>query len=208
MSQLALMPDIAPAYDEALAQWFTPPKLAKRIAERFLPFGRCVLEPTAGSGSLVHAALEDGTKHVTAVEVDPRWSAHLAQRFDASRVRVRSESFFDVTTAEGIDTILMNPPDNKAAGLHVVDFLEHALNLTAWSPWCDVVALIRAAALYGVNRAERVWSRASVSNIVHLARRPAYGDSDSGGKQDWCVARFRLGPPRDARPEWWTEAWT
>lgn len=208
MTQLALMPDAAPAYDEELAQWFTPPKLARKMAKAFLRTSDSILEPTAGGGSLIHAALEDGVQRVAAVEVDPRWSARLTQRFDASRVTVLNQSFFDVEKIDGIDTIFMNPPDNKAAGLHVVDFLEHALNLTAWSPWCDVVALIRAGAMYGVDRVERVWSRASVSNIVHLARRPAYGDSDSGGKQDWCVVRFRQGPPRDARPEWWTEAWT
>jgi predicted RNA methylase len=202
------MPEIAPAYDEALAQWFTPPKLAKRIAERFLPHNATVLEPTAGGGSLVQAAIDADAARVCAVEIDPRWVTRLQARFEGAPVTVHAHSFFDIEGAEGIDTILMNPPDNKASGLHVVDFLEHALNLSGWSPWCDVVALIRAAALYGVERAERVWSRASVSNIVHLARRPAYGDSDSGGKQDWCVVRFRQGPPRDARPEWWTEAWT
>ncbi|MEM7515305.1 MAG: hypothetical protein AAF368_00075 [Planctomycetota bacterium] len=222
MSQLPLMPGVAPEYDEELAQWFTPPKLAARIAYEYLTpiTPRFVLEPTAGGGALVADALSCGSS-VIAVERDPRWAHRLRERFlgrDAPSIvcdlRVVEADYlsFDLSTIDkGSPTVLMNPPDDRNNGIYVADFLEKAMLDAGRSG--EVVALVRANCLLGGERFQRVWRHAWIKNINYLTKRPRYSGASGGGEQEWCVIRYVLAPKRwnfprrQAVVNWWTEAW-
>ena len=93
MSQLSFFGE--PEYKPEFQQWHTPPKLAERMATEFTwrsPTGICqpvfgpstvVLEPSAGGGALVRAALDQGVRGVVAVELDPEWIQRLHVRFEA-----------------------------------------------------------------------------------------------------------------------------
>jgi len=221
--QLSLMPDIAPAYDASLAQWFTPPKLARRIARSFVARRKLVVEPTAGSGSLIKAALEAESETVLAMDVDPRWIEHIRERFadvyqptpalgGRSPQRVQTLRMDYLKTGPSFDvrgaTVFMNPPDASREGIDVADFMVKAMHDAG--PSGDVVALLRLNCLAGVDRREVVWSVANILNVAYLSRRPAYGEG--GGKQEWCVVRYQLprgkrDPIQRPQTEWWGDAW-
>ena len=213
--QLSLMPDAAPAYDASLAQWFTPPKLARRICQAFITPGRKIIEPSAGSGSLIHAALHagDGDEVVQAFDIDPRWVDHLRERFACAPNFTAYHRNYLETGANIIrhrppSTVLMNPPDASREGIDVADFMVKAMYDAG--PLGDVVALLRLNCLTGVDRRENVWSRADILNVAYLSRRPAYGDG--GGKQEWCVVRYKQpkgkrDPVQRPQTEWWGDAW-
>lgn len=214
MSQAPLFPAAAPVFDRELGQWHTPPKLAKRIVERFLCAGDFVLEPTAGGGALVGPALEAGC-YVRAMDIDERWTAAMRDRFGAEIrsgvLSVDRENYLEAPIA-GRPIVLMNPPDASKQGLDVVDFMSKALDDAG--PMGSVVALVRLNALTGAARHSRVWSRARLTAVCHLVSRPSFGPS--GGMQEWVVVRYGL-PAHGvhtaeyvSRPlvEWWSEAWS
>jgi len=70
--------------------------------------GKSVLEPSAGKGDLVQAALDAGAKTVTALEVVPRLAAYIGL-FLTGKVVTQCVDFM---TQEPVlhDVILMNPP--------------------------------------------------------------------------------------------------
>lgn len=236
MTQISLLPDEAPAYDEGLAQWFTPPALAERMARRFLSSAirstsrhnmAPVLEPTAGSGSLVRAALDVG-RDVYALDLDPRWVDYMDRRFeleacslherldpsrtsDSPRVTTIRANFLELEPDPSLPApiVFMNPPDNAKAGIFLVDFLDKAAELAG--PGGDVVALIRLNGLTSLERYERVWSRVALRNVAHLVTRPKFSGAGGGGQQEWCVVRYGLPLPEEGPatcwPEWWTDAW-
>lgn len=209
--QLSLMPNAAPAYDETRAQWFTPPLLAKRIANRFVDPHDHVVEPTAGSGSLVAACI-GLARHVTAFDVDQRWVDFMRARFPyVDRLTIEQRDFlrpFDFNFRA--PCVVMNPPDNAKEGIFAVDFLERAMYLA--TEHGSVVALVRLNTLNGSERYTRVWSRARIDDLVFLSRRPPFSGESSGGKQEWVVVRFSLksNSVKHSRPtvEWWPESWT
>lgn len=201
-----------PAYRPELQQWHTPPRLAARMCDESIDLieGAHVLEPSAGGGALVRAALDVGAEHVTAVEIDPLWCRRLRARFavgiDHGRVEVIEADFLawvqTLRTARyAFDVAVTNPPFDDGRD---TTFLAALVGV---APWC--VALTNASALSGVERWERVWSRTHVHRVAHLVRRPQFSGAPGGsGMKDMVVTR--MGPCRRAqqRVEHWPEAWS
>lgn len=140
-------------YRKAFGFFETPPDLARRLVElsKIEP-GMSVLEPSAGTGRLVHAiraAQSDVT--IEAVEIQPKQLAHLrALAFPG--IHVFEADFLTWATARvslsrGIfDRVVMNPPFARQADLDHV--------LAAWhllKPGGRLVAIMSASVLFRTN---------------------------------------------------------
>src|SRR5690349_12232417 len=88
--------------------------LARKLVT-WAPRGRHLLEPSAGRGNLLLAALEAGIAPslLTAVELDPRWADHLRatlpglrQQFCANFLGIPQIQYL----APSFGAVLMNPP--------------------------------------------------------------------------------------------------
>jgi protein-L-isoaspartate O-methyltransferase len=112
----------------------TPPDLAARMAElaKIQPRHR-VLEPQAGTGNLVRAALDVAPVDMVAVEIHPQLAALLRSSClpvgQESRVEVRCCDFLECQPDDlGLfDAILMNPPFDHGLDIkhidHAIQFL-------------------------------------------------------------------------------------
>lgn len=113
--------------------WFpTPDALAHEIVARAgVKFGDRVLEPSAGEGAIVGAALDAGAL-VVAVEMDAGRMGRLYARHGRAgdRLAVHTADFLALTTGKlsKFDAIVMNPPFSAPGrALADVDHVEHAL---------------------------------------------------------------------------------
>ena len=111
--------------DRSTDAFFTPPEIAEELIQIAFP-GKWqrILEPSAGTGSLIAAALEfEPELYITAVERYLPFVEQLKSRFpDIER---HGEDFLEVTPEEigRFDAIIMNPPfGRRQAPKHV----EHA----------------------------------------------------------------------------------
>lgn len=134
----------------------TPPAAAARLVELLeVEPGHTVLEPSAGTGSLVQALLEDcdSIQRIAAVEHMPTLSQYLEAKFsDKPEVFVYGTDFEDFAPhAEGYDRIAMNPPFEKGAGfrhvLHAVKMLKKGGRLVAILPPNQVGKAMNSPAL-------------------------------------------------------------
>ena len=109
----------------------TPEPLARRMAGWAVPERGRVLEPSAGHGRLVEAALEFGPASVAAVEIDEQNVDVVSGAFplgDGPPVWTTCADFLDLSEAwladpgfQGFDAILMNPPFTRNQDIrHVV----------------------------------------------------------------------------------------
>lgn len=115
----------------------TPPELAERVAELAeLEPGQRVLEPSAGTGSLVAPALAAGVR-VQAVEQSETLAAHLRRRFEGQAFGCVSADFLTTTPEQlgTFDAVVMNPPFGQAADIrhvrHARSFLKPGGRLVA-----------------------------------------------------------------------------
>lgn len=196
-------------YAPSLSQWYTRDRLARRIVEWAFEgvepgLQLRIIEPSAGLG----AFLRHIPKHhaVTAVEIDPRRVAQL--RADLPHVEVIETDYLRWHDPRWMappraDLAIMNPPyENGADCAHIARALDHCAR---------VVALLRSAALHGVDRWERIWSRAWLRRLAILARRPRFGGTQSGSPSgDYIIAEIvahehRPNPlePVECTVEWW-----
>lgn len=214
------------------SQWFTPQPIADRMMRwsGLAPI-RTVLEPSAGSGNLVHSATRSRRPEgmceilgsarsntlVTAYELDPYYVEKLSHRFagDAG-VDVRQGSYLDAPGPEELfDLGLMNPPFE--------DGLDGVFLAKAMDECQRIIALVRLVALAGKERAEKVWSRcqpdgdwalrglAVFSERVDFIAGRAIGARKEGesAKADFAVVKLsrRADHERGADvpcfPEWW-----
>ena len=111
----------------------TPPEVAATMLDPLDLRGRIVVEPSAGSGNLVQAALARGAEEVLCCEPEPKLRAILAA---ITGSRLISNDWLAVTADQisHIDAIVMNPPFS-ADERHI---------LHAWAiapPGCEIVAL-------------------------------------------------------------------
>lgn len=192
----------------ALAQWWTPPELARRLAEFALQGTRFprVLDPAAGAGALLDAIFnERPMAQVTAVEVDPRWAAELRQqRLARGWTNDVVEADYLTTPMADYDVVVMNPPYE---GGRDAEFLERAM---LHAP--RIAALLRVNALTGLYRHERVWSRIGIdwqmTGLAYCARRPQFlaaGVAVGSAESDFCAVRLERGKRRrKTHVEWWT----
>jgi len=207
MREQPMLFESEPAYRAELAQWHTPPRLAaKMVAEHAHLFTDAnVLEPSAGGGSLVRAALDAGAGWVMAVEIDPAWCARLRERF----ARELDEGFLSVVEGDFLamdwsrthfGITLSNPPFDNGLDTR---FLEAMRPLAA-----DHVTLTNASALFGRERFEKVWSKAHVRRESKLVQRPKFGgDGSGGGMNDVSVTWWGATPGEVLPTAWWPEAW-
>ena len=95
------------------AQFFTPPKIARLMAEWALAGdAQTLLDPAVGMGVLVRAALaRKPDLRVAAIEKDPViLRAFLGTRPDLNRVEVILDDFLTMDLRSTFDAVLMNPP--------------------------------------------------------------------------------------------------
>ncbi|MFF2940207.1 class I SAM-dependent methyltransferase [Streptomyces niveus] len=118
--------------------WYpTPPAVAFDMLEHAsIRVGHTVLEPSAGTGSLVQRAA-DQMGIVDCVEIDPR-RAHVLRELGVARQVIQGD-FLDLDPAgiaEPYDRILMNPPFSDAIGhvMHALGFLRDGGTLIAVMP--------------------------------------------------------------------------
>lgn len=157
--ELATALDIGMAVDrkKTLEQFFTPADLAERMVRLAgVHSGTHVLEPSAGGGALVDAAVATGAI-VTAVEIDPDLGLALAVKGRHGGVFAFNADFLSWRTASPvpIDVVLMNPP---FSGGKDVAHVRHA-----WSMLRDggeLVAIMGAHAFFAEDRVSadfRAW---------------------------------------------------
>jgi phospholipid N-methyltransferase len=123
----------------------TPPEIARRVAVLAgIGPGMRVLEPSAGTGSLIRAvqeAAEDAD--VTAVEINPQLAAGLVGMIDGARGGIKGKArcadFLALTPDDlgTFDRIAMNPPFDRGADIRHV---EHAR--TFLTPGGRLVAVV------------------------------------------------------------------
>ena len=113
----------------------TPPEVAATMLDPLDLRGWVVVEPSAGSGNLVRAALERGAAEVLAVEPEPQLRAILA----STGAQLIGNDWLAITAEQiaHVDVIAMNPP--FSADEH------HILHAWAIAPaGCEIVALCNA----------------------------------------------------------------
>jgi predicted RNA methylase len=124
----------------------TPPEVAARMVG-MLPTSERLLEPSAGTGRLVKAALLAGSaQSIQAIEVDPRNIAALRDIAD-SRVAVLQADFLSVASDTTYDACVMNPPFRNGADIAHV---QRAFELLR--PGGTLVAIMGAGAFTNENR--------------------------------------------------------
>jgi predicted RNA methylase len=96
---------------KTLEQFFTPAKLAKRLAT-VLGIGAedRVLEPSAGAGALIRAVLDRGGKVEVANELDAKLAAQLREDFTLDDVAHVAQGDFLQSRGSGFNVVIMNPP--------------------------------------------------------------------------------------------------
>jgi adenine-specific DNA-methyltransferase len=95
------------------AQFFTPAKIAKLMAEWALGDSTCsLLDPAVGMGILVSAALaRQPDLQVTVFEKDPLiLRAYLSTQPDLKRIEVILGDFLTMDVSSTFDAVIMNPP--------------------------------------------------------------------------------------------------
>lgn len=178
-----------------LNQWYTPPDIAKRMAELVDLRGKRVLEPNAGSGNLVRAALDAGAACVDSFDIDPRNVSALKERFADDPVLAACKDWLQHPSAKGahrmlggvdmFDVALMNPPwDDGQHWKHIA----HALKFAP-----VVVALAPLAMLEGEDRRTEFWSKCHLSDLCICSSRPKFGE-DGGKMPVACYVLKRNGP--------------
>lgn len=142
----------------------TPAEVAATMLDPLDLRGRVVVEPSAGSGNLVRAALERGAIEVLAVEPEPQLRAILA----STGAQLIGNDWLAVTADQiaHADLIAMNPPFSAD---------EHHI-LHAWQiapPGCEIVSLCNWATVDGY--------RSTRAQLELLELIEAYGDRDNLG---------------------------
>jgi len=129
------------------AQFFTPPKIAKLMAEwAITPATKSLLEPSVGMGVLVRAALDlKADMEVTAFEKDPL----ILQEFMKSHpnsddISVILADFLTYSLDEKFDAVLMNPPYIRHQKI------DYEIDLFGYFAKCYGVKLSRLSNLYSL----------------------------------------------------------
>ena len=204
-----------------LEQYFTPPKLARRMVEWAWdganpPRATHVLEPSAGAGAIVRAIPKNLI--LTAMDIDPpmverlrairRPSGYHVIEGDFRRHRVPRKAY---------DIAIMNPPYGDGQdGAHVAKAARICPR---------VVALVRANFVWGSDRYYDVFRWCRLTRVAVLVKRPNYLDVNGelhglGARHDFVVIELvrrdgdRLAktgefenPVDEVATEWWIDNW-
>lgn len=181
-----------------LSQWFTHPKLARRIVRwAGARPGMRVLEPSAGSGAFVDPLLEQRGVTVDAVELDPEWAHYLEHEHRGRDLVVHSTSFTAWKPGCRFSMAVANPPYEDGQDL---DHTVHALSMSD-----RVVALVRLVFLAGEERYERMWAHHTLRRLILFRDRPRFSGAGSP-RHDFCVVEITHGTPEGGHQpavEWW-----
>lgn len=132
----------------------TPDFLIEQITDGLDLFDKCVLEPSAGSGSIVDYLIAKGARHVLACEINDE----LATIVKRKATFLKSD-FLKVTPAEisHIDAIVMNPPFS-ADEKHIIHAFEIAPD------GCEIRAICNWQTLFNPYTAARKQLQSLISN--------------------------------------------
>lgn len=202
MTTLTLPEVKAEPRDTSLSAWFTPPKLARQIAD-WVCLGQdtsswSLLEPSAGDGALLRAFERYVPRELMwAVDIDERnVQALLGQSFRAER-----GDFLEIAPVDVFDIVVMNPPYEKSqTELHI----QHALRFAP-----RVVAVVPLTTLEGSARRETLWRHVELTRMAVCSTRPKFG-TKAGQTAIAVVDLKRLDTPKPeplaadgVRIEWW-----
>lgn len=131
----------------------TPPDLVARLFGAFPSASRAViLEPSAGNGAIVDAAVARGCS-VVALEIDEKRAAGLAAKYGPSTgVRVERADFMAWDTELRFDWVVMNPP---FAQQQDIDHVTRAFRLL--KPGGQLAAIMSASVMFRQNNKSRAF---------------------------------------------------
>ncbi len=114
--------------EKTLFQAFYSPKaVAERAAELLDCKGLTVLEPSAGAGSLMEAALSNGASFVKWIEIDEKKCEFLELKYGLGTCADFLE-IFPANESERVSRVLINPPFTKNQDIkHVLHAIENWL---------------------------------------------------------------------------------
>ena len=160
------------------AQLFpTPRDLALRVVdEARLEPGHRILEPSAGTGRLIDAALSDyGSMEIVAVESNPALASALLAKY-GGLVKIRHADFLECGDELGtFDRVIMNPPfalqDDIRHVRHAAKFLR---------PGGRLVAIVSAGASWRSDRMATEFREFVESRLGTIEPLPADSFKESG----------------------------
>ena len=162
-----------PARTAELSQFFTPAWLARRAA-RWLPKTGRILEPSAGRGNLIEAALRQGVSidRIQAIELDAAWCNVLRQRWPGLWLYAETD-FLELHPEPLPGAAFMNPPyEDDQDARHVALALE----------WCGrAIVIVKADFEYSAERDRVLWRKARVVRRGICVDRPAFGETEEKG---------------------------
>jgi hypothetical protein len=151
----------------------TPPEVAATMLDPLDLRGRTVLEPSAGSGNLVHACLERGAEEVLWCEPEPQLRAILAaipggHLIGSDWLRVQAEQISHV------DVIAMNPPfsADEAHILHAWEIAPPGCEIVALANWNSISGHYRGLQLQLAKLIEAYGSKEDLGECFSTAERP------------------------------------
>lgn len=131
-----------------LGQFDSPPAVVARVMDLTgVRSGMLLLEPNAGTGNIVIAALSMNA-HVAAIELDAKRVAKLRDRvapFDPPVV-IRQADFLSCQPEQGFDIVAMNPPFARQAD---IDHVLHAARFL--KPGGRLVSVMASSVMYRIN---------------------------------------------------------
>lgn len=107
--------------------FFTPPELARDMVRihASITIGQSVLEPSAGTGNLIQAIVDDVRCDIMAFEIHPELAEGLRSKFP--NVAVVNGDFLKSAGTMKFDRVVMNPPfsrgDDVKHIMHALTFL-------------------------------------------------------------------------------------
>lgn len=177
--------------------YYTPEDLAARVIEaaKVSKYLR-LLEPSAGEGALVRAALRAGVERVTAIEADPAAAELLRKLSERGREHERfqldvQERDFLLTKPEPIyDSVVMNPPFAQALEV------EHVLH--AWkfvAPGGRLVSIMSRAVTFRTDGRYGVFARFLQDRGAVIEELPSGSFAEAGTKVETVLVSIRHPEP-------------
>jgi hypothetical protein len=151
----------------------SPPDVAATMLDPLDLRGKVVLEPSAGSGNLVHEALTRGAAEVLTVEPEPQLRAILAAIPDS---RLIGNDWLAVTAEQvsHVDLIAMNPPfsADEQHILHAWEIAPPGCEIVSLANWNTIEGHYRGLQLQLAKLIEAYGSKEDLGECFSTAERP------------------------------------
>lgn len=153
--------------------FYTPPELARFVAEAGDVSGRLVLEPSAGHGALADACMAAGALGVACVELQPESAAILKGKGYATDML----DFLAIEPLPIYERVVMNPPFTKGQDVkHVV----HALKWLSPRGRADSGGRLVSVVMGSARDMEAKWKKALAPHPFSLFDLPEGSFKESG----------------------------